>query len=339
MNLHVMHSIDGDTCIMAGTEHAAFIAAGAVCDAIDRVMQKDSPVRNAFCGVRPPGHHAEPHRTMGFCFFNNVGIGARYALETYAIRRVLILDFDVHHGNGMQAKFQSDQNADILFISTHQSPCYPGTGKARETGANNNIINIPLPPGAGSVQYRRVFDDKILPAMHAFRPDLILISAGFDAHRLDPLAELEFETEDYYYVTKRVTDVAWEYAQGRVVSVLEGGYNLQALADSAAAHVRALTHGSQPPDPRVAGDVDSLAMSLETKLSLAQSSPKELRAVVHHGGKQKIVVIPDRSLQTLMKLCSGKFRKKMSSVKTAQGQVVTDDSMIGFVHDCHLHVS
>lgn len=217
-----VHRIDEDTGVTHGTEDAALIAAGAVCDAIDLVMASGA-IQNAFCGVRPPGHHAEPHRAMGFCLFNNVGIGASYVLATYAptIARVTVLDFDVHHGNGSQAKFSRD--AAVQYVSLHQAPCFPHTGKASERGEYNNILNVPLPARTGSRAYRKAFVTRVVPAIRAFQPDFVLISAGFDAHARDPLAELALETDDYYWTTQQVVALAWEVAHGRVVSVLEGG--------------------------------------------------------------------------------------------------------------------
>jgi acetoin utilization deacetylase AcuC-like enzyme len=234
--------IDEDTVVTAGTEVAALAAVGAVCHAIDTVMQSKSaeeeetggeketekyqaPVANAFCCVRPPGHHAEPDRAMGFCFFNNVGIGALDLLETYpdVVSRVLIVDFDVHHGNGTQAKFISSRHPNVKYISTHQSPFFPKTGKRHERGASGNILNVPLVEGTGSTAFRRLFIARVVPAMEQFKPDFVLISAGFDAHEDDPLANICLQHEDFYWMTKHILDVAWKFARGRVVSVLEGG--------------------------------------------------------------------------------------------------------------------
>ncbi len=192
---------------------------------------------NAFCAVRPPGHHAEPGRAMGFCLFNNIAVGALRAREVHGLARVAAIDFDVHHGNGTQARFADDPT--LFYASTHQSPLYPGTGAASETGVGN-IVNAPLPPLAGSQQFRIAMTRKILPALDAFRPEMVLISAGFDAHRHDPLAQLLLEEADYTWATEQLLDVARRHAGGRVVATLEGGYDLPALAASAAAHVRAL---------------------------------------------------------------------------------------------------
>ena len=227
--------IDGDTVMSAGSAEAALRAAGAVCDAIDAVMAGD--VDNAFCAVRPPGHHAEPGRAMGFCLFNNVAVGALYAREKYGTGRVAVIDFDVHHGNGTQAAFESD--GDLFYASTHQWPLYPGTGAAGETGVGN-ICNVPLAAGSGSREFRRAMSETVLPALEAFGPDMILLSAGFDAHKDDPLAGLKLHTEDYGWVTARLAEIAVGLCGGRMVSALEGGYDLQALADSVVAHVGAL---------------------------------------------------------------------------------------------------
>jgi acetoin utilization deacetylase AcuC-like enzyme len=227
---------DSDTFGSPGSGEAILRAAGALVEGIDLVMK--GKVRNAFCAVRPPGHHALSNRAMGFCLFNNVAVGAAHARAVYGLKRVAVVDFDVHHGNGTQAMFYSDP--DLFFASTHQSPLYPGTGHTHETGIANNILNLPLPPGSGSSQFRAAFESKLLPALKAFRPELILISAGFDAHRDDPLAQLRLDESDFFWATERVCALAAEICAGRVVSALEGGYDLNALAGSAGAHVRAL---------------------------------------------------------------------------------------------------
>ncbi len=227
--------LDPDTAAGPGSKEAALRAVGAVCAAVDAVVAGE--VRNAFCAVRPPGHHAEPTRSMGFCLFNNIAIAAHHARETHGIERVAVIDFDVHHGNGTQAMFETDK--DLFYASTHQWPLYPGTGATTETGVGN-IVNATLAPGAGSVEFRRAFDDRIVPALRGFAPELVLVSAGFDAHRNDPLAQLELETEDYAWVTQRLLDLADACAGGRLVSTLEGGYDLDARAASTSAHVGAL---------------------------------------------------------------------------------------------------
>jgi acetoin utilization deacetylase AcuC-like enzyme len=217
-------AIDGDTVMSPASGEAALRAAGAVCAAVDAVLSGEA--RNAFCAVRPPGHHAEPDRAMGFCLFNNVAIGAAHARRRHGLKRVAVVDFDVHHGNGTQAAFERD--ADLFFASTHQWPLYPGTGAAEETGVGN-IVNAPLPAMAGSAQFRDAFETRILPALEAFGPDLLMISAGFDAHRDDPLAGLCFVESDYGWATERLTALASVSCRGRVVSTLEGGYDLAAL--------------------------------------------------------------------------------------------------------------
>lgn len=231
-------SIDGDTIVSPGSGEAALRAAGAVIGAVDAVF--GGTVSNAFCAVRPPGHHAEPEQAMGFCLFNNVAIGARYARETYGARRVAIIDFDVHHGNGSQALIETD--ASIFYASTHQSPLYPGTGHARET-ALGNLVNAPLRPGSGGPEFRHAFNEIILPALGHFAPDLLFISAGFDAHRDDPLANLQLDEGDFAWVTMQLVRFAQRYCHGRLVSSLEGGYDLDALGRSVAAHVAALMQG------------------------------------------------------------------------------------------------
>jgi len=192
---------------------------------------------NAFCAVRPPGHHAEPQHAMGFCLFNNVAIAAQHARAVHGLARVAVVDFDVHHGNGTQAAFEAD--ADLFYASTHQMPLYPGTGAASERGVGN-IVNAPLAPMAGSREFRLAFTAQILPALEAFGPELLLVSAGFDAHRSDPLAQLMLVEADYAWVTQQLLDIAARHTQGRLVSTLEGGYDLEALAASAAAHVKTL---------------------------------------------------------------------------------------------------
>ena len=228
--------LDPDTAMSPGSGEAALRAVGAVTAAVDAVLAGEAA--NAFCAVRPPGHHAEPARAMGFCLFNSVAIGAEHARRAHGLRRIAVVDFDVHHGNGTQAFFAEDR--DLLYASTHQYPLYPGTGAREETGVAENLVNAPLPPGAGSDAFRAAIADRVLPALDAFAPELILVSAGFDAHADDPLAGLNLATEDYAWVTERLLDAAARHCGGRLVSSLEGGYDLDALAASAAAHVRAL---------------------------------------------------------------------------------------------------
>jgi len=229
-------ALDMDTTVSPGSGEAALRAAGAVIAAVDAVF--DGTADTAFCAVRPPGHHAEPRRAMGFCLFNNVAVAALHARTVHGARRVAVVDFDVHHGNGTQAAFWDD--GDLFYASTHQMPLYPGTGSAEERGAHDNIVNVPLPPGAGGPEFRRAMSDLVLPRLRTFVPDLILVSAGFDAHADDPLAGLQLHEDDYVWVTTEILAVARQSCAGRVVSALEGGYDLGALGRSAAAHVRAL---------------------------------------------------------------------------------------------------
>ncbi len=228
--------IDPDTFLSPDSGEAALRAAGAVCAAIDAVMAGE--VANAFCAVRPPGHHAEPHRAMGFCLFNSVAVGALHARAAHGLVRIAVVDFDVHHGNGTQARFWQDR--DLFYASTHQSPLYPGTGLAEERGVGGNILNVPLPSMAGSAAFRQAMSEAIVPALNRFAPEFLLISAGFDAHVDDPLAGLCFGTDDFAWATDELMAVAKTHCEGRLVSTLEGGYDLDALAASAAAHVRAL---------------------------------------------------------------------------------------------------
>jgi len=228
-------AIDADTIVSPGSGEAALRAAGAVVAAVDAVIAGEAT--NAFCAVRPPGHHAERARAMGFCLFNNIAVGARHAREVRGLERVAAIDFDVHHGNGTQAIFADDPH--LFYGSTHQWPLYPGTGGRGETGVGN-IVNAPLRPMAGSAEFRNAMNELILPALEDFRPDLVMISAGFDAHRADPLAQLNLVEADYAWVTERLLECAARHCRGRVVSSLEGGYELEALAASAAAHVGAL---------------------------------------------------------------------------------------------------
>lgn len=230
--------IDGDTVMSVGTWEALLRALGGVTHAVDEVMA--GRAQNAFCGIRPPGHHAEQTTAMGFCFFNFVVCAARHAQKAHGAQKVAIVDFDVHHGNGTQAIVWDDPS--IMYASTHQMPLFPGTGARSETGVGN-IINCPMRAGDGGDRFREAFDDAILPSLKTFSPDLIVISAGFDAHKRDPLGGLWLVEEDYSWMTKRLMDVADEHANGRVVSVLEGGYDLQGLGQSTAAHVRALMRG------------------------------------------------------------------------------------------------
>ncbi len=229
--------LDPDTVMSAGSWEAVMRAVGAGLRGVDVVMDKASGVRNVFCQVRPPGHHAEAERPMGFCLFNSIAIAALYARKKHGAERVAVIDFDVHHGNGTQDIFWSAK--DLIYASTHQMPLYPGTGELSERGAGN-IWNAPLRPNDGGEQFRDAFESRILPALHNFGPDLVLISAGFDAHRDDPLANLRLLEPDFAWATEALMKVADSHANGRLVSMLEGGYDLDALGRSVAVHVTRL---------------------------------------------------------------------------------------------------
>ena len=228
-------SLDGDTIISPGSKEATFDAAGSIITAIDGVQNKE--FKNAFCSVRPPGHHCNQNKAAGFCILNNIAIGAKYLLNKYKYKRVAIIDFDVHHGNGTQDIFYDNKN--VLFISTHQYPYYPGSGSENEKGKFNNIYNIPLPAGTDTEEYLNAFEFA-LEKLKEFQPEFILISAGFDAHIKDPLAQFKLETEDFYIITKRILETSKEFCNGKIVSILEGGYDLEALRDSTKRHVDAL---------------------------------------------------------------------------------------------------
>ena len=228
--------IDNDTAIGGGTMPAALRGTGGAVLAVDEVMA--GRARNAFVAMRPPGHHAERATAMGFCFLNGAAVAARHAQAVHGAGRVAILDWDVHHGNGTQDIFWDDPT--VLYCSTHQMPLFPGTGRRSERGDHDTIVNAPLAPGDGTTAFRAALEDLILPRMAAFAPDLVIVSAGFDAHRRDPLGQIELDAEDFAWATRRVAELAAVRAGGRIVSLLEGGYDLQGLATSVAAHVRAL---------------------------------------------------------------------------------------------------
>jgi len=228
--------LDADTWMSPGSLAAAHRAAGGAVRAVDLVLS--GVHANAFVATRPPGHHAECETPMGFCLFGTIAVAAKHALVHHGLARVAVVDFDVHHGNGTQDLLEDEPRA--LFVSSHQFPLWPGTGTADETGPHGTILNLPLAPGTGSEGFRRTYEEKVFPRVAAFAPDLILASTGFDAHKADPLAELRLETGDFTWVTERLCDLADEHCDGRLVSCLEGGYDLDALAESAAAHVDVL---------------------------------------------------------------------------------------------------
>ncbi|HEY3521627.1 MAG TPA: histone deacetylase family protein [Rhodanobacteraceae bacterium] len=227
--------LDPDTVMSPGSLEAALRAAGAVCAAVDAVMNGETT--RAFCAVRPPGHHATRDTAMGFCIFNSIAVAAAHAMEQHGLKRVTIIDFDVHHGNGTQDIYWNEPR--VQYLSSHQMPLYPGTGSRNERGAGN-IVNAPLSPDAGSREFRAAWEEILLPALEAHRPQLLLISAGFDAHRNDPLAQLQLDTDDYAWITQRLCALADTHAQGRMVSALEGGYDLGALRECTDAHVAAM---------------------------------------------------------------------------------------------------
>jgi acetoin utilization deacetylase AcuC-like enzyme len=226
----------GDTFLSEGSREAAWRAAGAAVAATDAVLGGED--LHAFCAVRPPGHHAEPAQPMGFCVFNAVAIAALHALDGHGLERVCVVDFDVHHGNGTQAT--AEKEARLLFASTHQSPLYPGTGRAGDTGLGGNVVNAPLPPGADGALWRKAMETRVLPAIDSFAPQLVIVSAGFDAHRADPLAEMALEDEDYAWAASALLEAAGRSAGGRIVACLEGGYDLRALASASRAFVSGL---------------------------------------------------------------------------------------------------
>jgi acetoin utilization deacetylase AcuC-like enzyme len=231
--------LDADTSMSPGTFMAALRAVGGAVHAVDEVFAKRA--KNAFVATRPPGHHAETARPMGFCLFDNAAIAARHAQKHHGIARAAVVDFDVHHGNGSQEIFWDDKS--VMYCSTHQMPLFPGTGAVGESGEHNSIVNAPLRPGDGGEAFRAAFESRILPRLADFRPELIVISAGFDAHYRDPLANINLEEADFVWATQQIMDVADRCADGRIVSLLEGGYDLQGLANSAAAHVLTLMRG------------------------------------------------------------------------------------------------
>ena len=227
--------LDGDTIVSPGSKQAALDAVGSILLGIDQVVNKQ--FKNTFCSVRPPGHHAESDKAMGFCIYNNIAVGAAYLLNHYNYNKVAIIDYDVHHGNGTQEIFYNNPN--VLYISTHQYPFYPGTGSSNEKGGSNNILNVPLEAGTSSNIYFNSFEH-VLKKLKDFKPEFILLSSGFDAHTQDPLAQVNLKSKDFYEITKRIINVANNICNGKIVSILEGGYDLNALRESAYEHVKAL---------------------------------------------------------------------------------------------------
>ena len=227
--------LDGDTVVSPGSKDASKDAVGSIITAIDGVQKNE--FKNAFCAVRPPGHHAEKEKAMGFCIYNNVAVGANYLIEKYKYNKIAIIDFDVHHGNGTQNIFYDNEK--VLFISTHQYPYYPGSGSQKEKGDFNNVLNIPLEAGTSAEKYLNAYEN-VLNKVKEFKPEFLLFSAGFDAHIDDPLAQLQLSSEDFYKITKRTLEISKSFCNGNVVSILEGGYDLKALQESTKRHVDAL---------------------------------------------------------------------------------------------------
>ena len=230
-----LHFLDGDTIVSPGSKQASSDAVASIITAIDSVQNKE--FKNVFCPVRPPGHHAEKDKAMGFCIYNNVAVGAHYLIEKYKLNKIAIIDFDVHHGNGTQDIFYDNEK--VLYISTHQYPFYPGTGANNEKGKHNNILNIPLPAGTNSEEYLNAYEH-VLKKLKEFKPKFLLFSAGFDAHQDDPLAQFKLQSKDFYDITKRTLETIGKYCNSKLVSVLEGGYDLNALKESSEMHLKAL---------------------------------------------------------------------------------------------------
>ncbi|ETV91380.1 hypothetical protein, variant [Aphanomyces invadans] len=344
--------IDGDTTIMRYTREAALHAAGAACAAVDAVMT--GACTNAFCAVRPPGHHAEPHKAMGFCFFNNIGVAAMHAIHAHGVRRVAIVDFDVHHGNGTDTKARRAAPGELLYISTHQKPpCFPGTGIAADN--TSNVCNVEMDESTSSATFRSKFVDHVEPKLLAYNPELLLISAGFDAHRDDPLANVNLTADDFYWVTSRLVDaaIAGASCRGRIVSVLEGGYHLRALADSAEAHVRALTECFRalpaPHDDQIVAVelcqgmervtvCDALRPSLRLTLSSVHCKAKHLKTVVVvlAGGMD----VEAQWMQLRQAAAAKLNMKKSHKLRTKEGRVVeAADALLALANDAVLYMS
>ncbi|RQM19567.1 hypothetical protein B5M09_011411 [Aphanomyces astaci] len=348
--------IDGDTTIMRYTREAALHAAGAACAAVDAVMT--GACANAFCAVRPPGHHAEPHKAMGFCFFNNIGVAAMHAIAGHGVQRVAIVDFDVHHGNGTDTKARTPDMAHrLLYISTHQKPpCFPNSGHAIRN--SSNVCNVEMDAATSSSAFRSKFRTEVEPTLRAFAPNLLLISAGFDAHRDDPMANVNLMADDFYWVTSRLVWIASAVCQGRIVSVLEGGtsidwYHLRALADSAEAHIRALTEvvpvlnheNEQDQIVSIESDLcDSVQVlsitdhppSLRVTLSSLQGKSKKLKSVA--------VLLSGSTDAQWTQLCvAAKTKlnmKKTQKLRTKRGAVVESaDALLTLHNDVVLYMS
>ncbi|OQS02969.1 histone deacetylase [Thraustotheca clavata] len=319
--------VDADTTLMRYTREAALFAAGSVVEAVDAVLAKKYV--NAFCAVRPPGHHAEPYKAMGFCYFNNVGIGAMHAIAVHGLKRVAIIDFDVHHGNGTQTK--AETTPELLYVSTHQAPFFPYTGHTEEN--NSAVWNVEFAAGTSSYPFRRAFVDEVEAKIAAFRPQIILISAGFDAHKDDPLAEMNLTDDDFYWMTKRLAALAWHHCEGRIVSCLEGGYHFRALARCTELHVQALVEAS------LISDVTEL-LPMEG-LQIEKPQKTNLRLVLAKGAKQKTLVLPDITIDKLRIAAKSKWQmKKSQQFRTAQGTVIADTiSLLELENDTILYIA
>ena len=283
-------NVDPDTVVSPGSGLAALRAAGAVCEAVDAVLRGEA--NNAFCAVRPGGHHARADRTAGYCLFNNVAIGALRARNRNGLSRIAIVDIDLHHGDGTQDLFWSDPA--IFFASVHQWPFDPGTGAATEQGAHGNVLNLPLSAGAGGRDFRAVIHDKLLPRLRAFAPQFVLISAGFDAHKADPLGNLCLEDEDYYWVARELLSIAKQYCEGRLVAVLEGGYDLHALGTSTVLFVRALVEASSEQEIPLMSKAPNT--SIVRVLDVTRSSERgDCRLLIASRDQQRRFLVPSRS--------------------------------------------
>ncbi|EQC32690.1 hypothetical protein SDRG_09664 [Saprolegnia diclina VS20] len=317
--------VDADTTLMRYTREAALKAAGATIAGVDAVLSGD--FTNAFCAVRPPGHHAEPFKAMGFCYFNNVGVAAMHAVAQHRLTRVAIVDFDVHHGNGTQTK--ATTTPELLYVSTHQAPFFPHTGHANENSAH--VWNVPMAAGTSSYAFRHAFLDQVEAQLRAFAPQLVLISAGFDAHEDDPLAEMKLTDEDFYWMTQRLTILAWECCDGRIVASLEGGYHLRALARCAERHVQALVDGAYR----------AVLLDAMSGLSLDPPVRTNLRLVLAKDKKLKTLLLPEITIEKLRAAAKAKCQmKSKQQFRTAHGTLIADTAaLLTLENDSTLYIA